>query len=255
MAHVFLSYSRSDRRLACRLRDDLSACGLDVWSDRRLGLGGSWLAEISTAIDAARAVILLATPAALASKWVMREVDAAQAIGKPVVPLLAGGSRFGDLPASLAGINGVDVADGYAESVRAISEAFTHPVGFDSTVDMLPAKPPLLLLLTDDDAMAALVSDVSRPVGLVVVRAHPEAADVLEIAASAHVAVIDGRMTMDCVFLAGYLVGRGRRVVCVTEASRWRIPDGAGVRFCAPDAAALEREICVAAFLPARTPR
>lgn len=95
MSHVFLSYSRSDRGLASRVRDDLFALGVDVWSDRKLGLGGSWLAEISAAIAGARAVVLLATPAALASKWVMREMEAAQALGKSVVPVLAGGSRFG----------------------------------------------------------------------------------------------------------------------------------------------------------------
>jgi hypothetical protein len=43
----------------------------------------------------------------------MREVDAARVLGKPLVPLLADGNRFGDLPATLAGINGVDLADGY----------------------------------------------------------------------------------------------------------------------------------------------
>ncbi|MFL6125128.1 toll/interleukin-1 receptor domain-containing protein [Actinophytocola sp.] len=253
MSHVFLSYSRSDRRLATRVRDDLSDRGLEVWSDRRLGLGGSWLAEISAAIDGARAVVLLATPAALASKWVMREVEAARALGKPVVPLLAGGSRFGDLPASLAGINGVDLADGYENSVRSIAEAFAcAAVEPDLSVEVLPGPLPMLLLLTSDDSMAAIVAEVARPVGLAVVRPDPLTEDVLAVAARAHVALIDGRMSGDCGFIAGYVAGRGGRMVCVNSASGWSVPEGAGVRFCQAEAADLEREICVAAFLPVR---
>jgi hypothetical protein len=89
MAHVFLSYSRSDRDLARRLRDDLCAGGVDIWSDRKLGLGGRWLNEISVAISRSRAMVLLASPAALVSKWVMWEVDAAQPWFRPVMDIPA----------------------------------------------------------------------------------------------------------------------------------------------------------------------
>jgi hypothetical protein len=228
--------------------------GVDVWSDRKLGLGGSWLAEISSAIADARAVVLLATPAALSSKWVMREVDAAQALGKLVVPLLAGGSRFGDLPASLAGINGIDLADGYEVSVRMVAEAFASGVEPGTAIEVPRAALPVLLLLTDDESVAALVVEVSRPVGLVVMRLDPLSAELLEVVACAHVVVIDGRMSVECGFVAGYTVGRNGRVICVDEAAGWRVPSGAGIRFCQLDAAELEREICVAAFLPVRQP-
>lgn len=251
VSHVFLSYSRSDRQLAGRVRHDLTSRGLDVWSDRRLGLGGSWLAEISKAIDGARAVVMLATPAALASVWVTREVGAARALGKPIVPLLAAGTRFGDLPASLAGVNGVDLADGYEDSVRSIAEAFTCPTKLDS---LSRPKAPVLLLLTADDTVAGMVTEIARPVGLAVERPDPLAAEALEVAANAHVAVIDGRLPVDCGFIAGYITGRGARVVCVPEALRWRVPIGANINFCRLDAAELERQICVAAFLPVRRP-
>ncbi|MEV7037870.1 toll/interleukin-1 receptor domain-containing protein [Amycolatopsis sp. NPDC051061] len=248
MSHVFLSYSRSDRRLLDQVRDDLRTSGVEVWSDRRLGLGGSWIAEISAAIGDARAVLLLATPAALASRWVMREVEAAQLLGKPIVPLLAEGSRFGDLPAGLAGINGVDLADGYEESMKVVVGAFAN-VEPASEGEKFPATLPVLLLLTAADTLAKVVTEVARSVGLAVVRPDPSAADVLEIAAGAHVMVIDGRLPVDCGFLAGYVAGKGGRVVCVTEpsgrGSRWT-----GVRFCGRDVVELEREICVAAFLP-----
>lgn len=250
MSHLFLSYSRSDRELAGRVREDLSARGLDVWSDHRLGLGGSWLTEISTAIGAAQAVILLATPAPLASKWVLREVEAAQVLSKPVVPLLAGGTRFGDLPAGLAGINGVDLADGYEDSVQTIAETFERVVKPDYTIEPPPSTPPVLLLLTVDNTLGDVIVEIARPIGLVVVRRDPFAADVLKVAAHARITVIDGRLPVDWGFVAGYSAGRGCRVICVAEVSGWRAPKGATITICRTDASELEREICVAAFLP-----
>lgn len=249
MSHVFLSYSRSDRDLASRVREDLTAQGVEVWSDRRLGLGGSWLAAISAAIDGAHAVVVLATPAALASQWVMREVEAARALGRRIVPVLAGETRFGDLPAVLAGINGVDLADGYEESISMLAEAFS---GQDVLAEAGAQRLPELLLLTTDDLLAAIVEDVARPVGLAVVRCVPTDPDVLTAAKSAHVAVIGGYLPVDCDFIAGYVVGRGGRVVWVTDSPERHLPAGAGVRFCRSEVAALEREVGTAAFLPSQ---
>ena len=250
MPHVFLSYSRSDRGLANQVREDLSDKGLDVWSDRRLGLGGSWLAAISAAIDGAQAVVVLATPAALASQWVMWEVEAAGRLGKRIVPVLARETRFGDLPAILAGINGVDLADGYEESIAALVEAFSSEP--DVVTKLVPDRLPKLLLLTTDDFLTTMVLDVARPVGLVVVRCAPSDPDVLMSAASAHVAVIGGYSPAECGFIAGYVAGGGGRVIWVMETVERYVQPGAGVRFCHRDVVELEREIGTAAFLPSQ---
>lgn len=220
-----------------------------MWSDRRLGLGGSWLASISAAIDGARAVVVLATPAALASQWVMREVEAARALGRRIVPVLAEETRFGDLPAVLAGINGVDLADGYEESISTLARAFGGP---DALAEAPPQRLPELLLLTTDDALAAKVVDLARPVGLTVVRRVPSDPDVVRTAASAHVAVIAGYSPADCDFIAGYVAGRGGRVIWVSELSQRHLPSWAGIRFCLNDLAELEREVGTAAFLPSQ---
>ncbi|GLY50190.1 toll/interleukin-1 receptor domain-containing protein [Lentzea sp. NBRC 102530] len=252
MPHVFLSYSRSDRGLANRVREDLIAQGVDVWSDRRLGLGGSWLSAISTAIDEAQAVVVLATPAALASQWVMREVEAARTLGRRIVPVLADGARFGDLPAAIAGINGVDLADGYEEAILALSGSFNDP---GAPVQVASARLPELLLLTSDDAVAAIVADVARPVGLAVVRRSAFAPDVLEVASSAHLVVIAGCPPAECLFLAGFAAGRGTWVLWVSPSDiglEAAVRAGAPLRFCEGDQAALEREIGAVAFLPSQ---
>lgn len=249
MSHVFLSYSRSDRSLADRVREDLIAKGVDVWSDRNLGLGGSWLTEISAAIDGAQALVVLATPDALASQWVMREVDAARALGRRIVPVLAGATRFGDLPAILAGINGVDLADGYEESIEALAGAFSDP---GTAAREACVRLPELLLLTDDDAIAVIVANVARPVGLAMRRRVPSDHDVLAVAASAHVTVIAGFPPADCAFIAGYAAGRGARVLWAIEAGERVLPSGADVTFCRSEPSDLEQEIGAAAFLPSQ---
>lgn len=250
MAHVFFSYSRSDRELARSLRRDLSAGGLDIWSDRELDLGGVWLTEISIAISRSQAVILLATPDALASKWVMREVGAAQTLGIPVVPLLAEGARYSDLPVNLAGINGVDLADGYEESVTMIVSGLENLESPRPSTERPAADPRSLVLVTTDDDLAAAVAEISRSVGLVVDRSNGDRSTLLAMAADAHIAVVDGTSPRDAEFIAGYVAGRGGWVIWLANGQA--IPPAAGVRFSPRTAADLEREICSAAFLPAR---
>jgi hypothetical protein len=250
MSHIFLSYSRSDRCLASQIRDDLLAGGLDIWSDRRLGLGGRWLAEISAAISGSQAVVLLATPAALSSKWVMREIDAAQALGKPVIPVLAEGTRFGDLPTNLAGINGVDLTDGREESVGLVVAALGSLEVTNSRPEEARYPARGLLLVTVDDDVAAVVDAAARSVGLLVKRPEPIMDTIFDVATTTHVAVIDRRVPVDAAFLAGYVIGRGGWVLCITETHDCGIPAMHGVRSCTPHPTELEREICAAAFLP-----
>jgi len=255
MGHVFLSYSRSDLGIARRLRGDLCAGGVDVWSDRNLGLGGHWLTEISVAISRSRAMVLLASPPALASKWVMREVDAAQTLGVPVIPLLAAGARYSDLPVNLAGINGVDLAEGYEESVGMIVTALGDGERGRIGPGTATSKARTLVLVTADEDLAATVRKISQPVGLVVDRPSSEPGVLLNMLASAHIAVVDDRAPCDTSFVAGYVAGRGGWVIWLSANLQRRVPTGPGMKFSSAESADLEREICAAAFLPTRPPR
>jgi TIR domain-containing protein len=252
MAHVFFSYSRSDRDLAQQLRRDLSAGGLDIWSDRELGLGGRWLTEISLAISASRAVVVLASPKALASKWVMREVDTAQTLGIPVVPVLAVGTRYGDLPTNLVGVNGVDLADGYEESVNMIVAGLRgierQRVGAESAAK----KAPTLVLLTVDNQLDQQVREISQSVGLVVNRLSGEQDNLADLLRNVHIAVIDDDTSRVALFVAGYVAGRGGRVICLTAGHDKFMPSVPGIMFHPRVLEELEREICTAAFLPVR---
>jgi hypothetical protein len=86
--HLFLSYCRTDIRYARRLVRHLTESGLDVWYDHDLGLGETFGRVIQERIQHCSALIVLLTPSALESSWVMRELSFADSLGKRIIPLL-----------------------------------------------------------------------------------------------------------------------------------------------------------------------
>lgn len=77
MSDVFISYSREDRPHAAAIDQVLEAQGLSVWWDRELPLGQAFSQVISDELDRARVVIVLWSPASVASNWVKDEAQAA----------------------------------------------------------------------------------------------------------------------------------------------------------------------------------
>ena len=79
---VFLSYSERDDKTAQALRIELEKGGFEVWdAAARLTPGDNWALEQGKALDDAEAMVVLLSPAALASDNVQREID--YALGEP----------------------------------------------------------------------------------------------------------------------------------------------------------------------------
>ncbi len=71
---VFLSHSSVDKSLARRLARDLQAANIDVWLDQwEIQVGEEFVQSIEKGVDDATYVIVLLTPASVASNWVDRE--------------------------------------------------------------------------------------------------------------------------------------------------------------------------------------
>jgi hypothetical protein len=89
---VFLSYARDDAsELVQKVRSYLEAADNQAWVDVVDIAGGTdWRDEIESGIRNADAVVLIMTPAAIASDYVQREVQFAQDWGKRIVPLAMG---------------------------------------------------------------------------------------------------------------------------------------------------------------------
>jgi hypothetical protein len=79
---VFLSYADRDDKLAQALRIELEKGGFEVWDPvARLTPGDNWALEQGKALNEAEAIVVLLSPAALASDHVKREID--YALGEP----------------------------------------------------------------------------------------------------------------------------------------------------------------------------
>jgi hypothetical protein len=90
MTDVFISYSRSDADHASRLVEHLRQCELDPWldTDDRIPAGERWRDEVQRAIETAGSLLVLVTPAALDSGEVLREIEHAELLGKPLIPII-----------------------------------------------------------------------------------------------------------------------------------------------------------------------
>jgi adenylate cyclase len=73
MADIFVSYARADKARVAPLVAALEAEGWNVWWDPEITPGQEFDSQISAALDAARAVIVVWTPNSVDSRWVRGE--------------------------------------------------------------------------------------------------------------------------------------------------------------------------------------
>jgi hypothetical protein len=124
VARIFLSYAASDKAIARKLTDDLTRHGAEVWLDQeQLKLGDDFDEKIVRNLEAAAAVVVLITPNSLRSRWVSREWRYALSRSTRLLPVLANGASFKDLPASLSNIQAGDLNHDYEGGLQAIVAA------------------------------------------------------------------------------------------------------------------------------------
>jgi len=86
---AFISYCRQDLVFVLKLAEDLRAQGARVWLDRtELIAGQPWDRAIEDALVSCPTLLVILSPAAVASDNVMNEVTFALEEGKPVIPIL-----------------------------------------------------------------------------------------------------------------------------------------------------------------------
>jgi TPR repeat protein len=86
---AFVSYSREDSEFALRLTKDLKEKGANVWMDKLdIRAGQFWDAEVEDAVRNCSRMLVILSPASVASHQVTNEFMAAISKGKPVIPIL-----------------------------------------------------------------------------------------------------------------------------------------------------------------------
>src|SRR5262249_35294274 len=73
---VFVSHSSADNEFTYTLVDELKAAGADVWVDYGNITHSDYVTEINEALATCQWMVLIWSPAALASDWVIREINA-----------------------------------------------------------------------------------------------------------------------------------------------------------------------------------
>lgn len=110
VADVFISYSRRNADLMRRIRADLRAAGMSVWTDENLTPGKpSWQRAVHSAIRGARTMIVIMTPDSKESEWVEHEMSDARAVNVPIFPILARGNQKNAIPFALNTYQYVDI--------------------------------------------------------------------------------------------------------------------------------------------------
>src|SRR4051812_39018884 len=88
-AYVFVSYASVDRLKVLPVVQSLRSAGVAVWMDLDdIGGGANYGAEIVASIKACGALVLMCTPAALASRNVRQEIQLGWKLDCRYLPLL-----------------------------------------------------------------------------------------------------------------------------------------------------------------------
>jgi hypothetical protein len=119
---VFLSHSAKDKRFLERLATVLRNHGLSVWfSEHGIRGAAQWHDEIGEALSRCDWMIVILSPAAIASRWVKREV--AHAIEEPrfdgrIIPVRISVCEAKDLSWVLPQIQTIDFIGRFDEACR-----------------------------------------------------------------------------------------------------------------------------------------
>lgn len=85
---IFFSYARADADFVLRLAKDLRAAGTNLWVDQLdIRPGDRWDSAVEQALNACPCLLVILSPASVASQNVMDEVSAALEANKRIVPV------------------------------------------------------------------------------------------------------------------------------------------------------------------------
>jgi TIR domain len=124
---IFISHASKDKNFVDRLVSDLSAHGVPVWYDKLdVRLGDSIPGKINSGISEAQYFLIVLSPAAVKSKWVQEELNAAlmrqvTSAGTFLIPVLI---EDCDIPPLLGHRRFADFRAGYEAGLVELLEVF-----------------------------------------------------------------------------------------------------------------------------------
>ena len=142
MANVFISYNRESAAVAKSLADDIENIGHTVWYDNNLSGGQAWWDQILEKVRNSDIFVFVLDPQALNSTACIREYIYADALGKPILPILASGELSANLlPQALSKIQFVDYRVPDRSAAFKLARAFASLPPTQPLPTPLPAPP------------------------------------------------------------------------------------------------------------------
>lgn len=123
--HVFISYSRKDSDAMRSIVKHLREQGIKAWVDNESLIPGTpvWEYEIEKVIIGSFAVLVILSPDAKNSEWVLREITLADEYQKRVFPVIVSGKNVDSIPFRLVTRQFADIRQNAAQGLRALTDA------------------------------------------------------------------------------------------------------------------------------------
>lgn len=123
---VFLSYTATDAAPARRVHAILSKQpNIEIFSTNSLSAGENWIPKLRKALSEADLFIVLLSPNAFESKWVLYELGAAWGLNKPIIPVVTQLEMSSKVPLVLRDVPLLSIEDlENSEAVNQILERY-----------------------------------------------------------------------------------------------------------------------------------
>lgn len=154
---VFVSYARDDKPAADRIVGLLTDIDHQPWADERLSGGQHWWNVILRTIQEADVMIVILSPASLASQACRLERDYAARLGKNLLPIKIAPISVSALPADLSSIQLVDFTTQTGGETAALVRALNR---------LPPARPLPRLLPPPPETPLSYLSNLSDRINL-----------------------------------------------------------------------------------------
>jgi hypothetical protein len=108
---VFVSYDPQDRGLAEVFLRLVRSIPVEVWTASQLGTGEIWSEVHRSRLRESDCFLLLLTPNARESWWVLQELGAAWVLGKRIIAIVTDRRLLNKLPVDLAGVEALTTGE------------------------------------------------------------------------------------------------------------------------------------------------
>lgn len=161
---IFISYSRADQFAAERLRGALNDRGFEAYLDLHdIAPAEDWRDRLGKLIASAEKILFLISPDSVASKICDWEINHAEKLGKPVIPVVVRETPMEDVPERLSRLNFIQsrVDAEWVVALNSIEAALTNDLAWErekTRINELAqlwehAGKPSRRLLSADDAI------------------------------------------------------------------------------------------------------